>query len=226
MKKLKKEFKKDTKLIIMIVIMLTLLTLSLSYSVVFSVKSVSTIQTIKAGTLSVVIDNTSTPIYEDLLPTPEANLPSAVDSAVEGNYATLNFTNNGTIPTEFALTISRDLDALPSLSTDDDLLGFNYLNIGVFDGTNWINFGTSESPAYYTPISNLTLVNGSTDSYTVLTDTLQAEGNKTYRVYVWLSGTTPTDEIGKLVYLKLDIDYATVKNETMTADEIALLSAE
>lgn len=224
--KLKKELKKDTKLIIVIVVMLTILTLSLSYSVIFSVKSVSTIQTIETGTLSVVIDNTSTPIYEDLLPTPEANLPSAADSVIEGNYATINFTNNGTLATEFALTVSRDLDALPSLSTDNDLLGFNYLNVGVFDGTSWVNFGSPESPSYYIPIGNLTLVQGSTDSYTILTDTLQPEASKSYRVYVWLAGTTPTDEIGKLVYLKLNVDYATVNNETMTADEIALLSAE
>lgn len=222
--KIKKELKKDTKLIIVIVVLLTFLTLSLSYSAIFSVKSVSTIQTIEAGTLSIVIDNTSTPIYEDLLPTPTSSLPTAADSSVSGNYATLNFTNNGTIKTEFALTISRDLDALPSLSTDSDLLGLNYLNIGVFDGTNWINFGTSESPSYYIPISSLTLVDGSTDSYIVLTDILDASASKTYQVYVWLAETTPTDEIGKLVYLKLDVDYATVKEETMTADEIALLN--
>ena len=82
--KIKKELKKDTKLIIVIVVLLTILTLSLSYSAIFSVKSVSTIQTIEAGTLSIVIDNTSTPIYEDLLPTPEANLPTSAARTAGG----------------------------------------------------------------------------------------------------------------------------------------------
>ena len=221
--KLRKELKKDTRLIIVIVILLTILTMSLSYSVVFSVDSASTIQKIEAGTLSVVIDNTSTPIYDDLLPTPDSELPNAADAVVNSKYATINFTNNGTLNTEFALTMGRDYDSLPSLTTDDSLLPLNYLNVGVFDGTSWVNFGTDESPIYYTALSNLTLVQGTSDVYTILTDTLDVNENKEYKVYVWLSSSTPTDQIGKLVYLKLDLDYATVKSETMTSDEIALL---
>ena len=45
--KLKKEFKKDAKLILVVVVLLALLTLNLSYSLIFSVKSVSTIQEIR-----------------------------------------------------------------------------------------------------------------------------------------------------------------------------------
>lgn len=222
--KLSRELKKDSRLLLVVVLILTILTLSLSYSAVFSVDSASKIQKIETGTLSVVIDNVSSPIYDDLLPTPDEKLPTAVDSIVDSKYSLINFTNNGDYNTEFALTLGRDFENLPSLTTDADLLPLNFLNVGVHDGTGWVNFGTPESPAYYTALSDLTLVQGKTDTYTILTDTLNIDQNKEYRVYVWLANTTPTEHIGKLVYLKLDLDYAISKSETMTSEEIALLN--
>lgn len=222
--KLKKEFKKDAKLILVVVLLLALLTLNLSYSLIFSVKSVSTIQEIDAGTLSVVIDNTSTPIYDDLLPTSNSLLPTSADSVIDDKYSVITFTNNGTLKTDVALTISNDYDNMPSLSKDEDLLPFNYLNVGLYNGTEWINFGTQDSPQYYIPLSSLQLVTGTTDTYTLVTDTLNVGESKDYRVYVWLSESTPADKIGAIVSLKLNVDYMTSKSETMTESEIALLN--
>lgn len=222
--KLKKEFKKDAKLILVVVLLLALLTLNLSYSLIFSVKSVSTIQEIDAGTLSVVIDNTSTPIYDDLLPTSNSLLPTSADSVIDDKYSVITFTNNGTLKTDVALTISNDYDNMPSLSKDEDLLPFNYLNVGLYNGTEWINFGTQDSPQYYIALSSLQLVTGTTDTYTLVTDTLNVGESKDYRVYVWLSESTPADKIGAIVSLKLNVDYMTSKSETMTESEIALLN--
>lgn len=222
--KLKKEFKKDAKLILVVVLLLALLTLNLSYSLIFSVKSVSTIQEIDAGTLSVVIDNTSTPIYDDLLPTSNSLLPTSADSFIDDKYSVITFTNNGTLKTDVALTISNDYDNMPSLSKDEDLLPFNYLNVGLYNGTEWINFGTQDSPQYYIALSSLQLVTGTTDTYTLVTDTLNVGESKDYRVYVWLSESTPADKIGAIVSLKLNVDYMTSKSETMTESEIALLN--
>lgn len=221
--KIKKEWKKDTNIIMVSVILLTIMTLSLSYSALFSVQTQSTVQEINAGNLSIVIDNSSTPIYEDLLPTLNSALPTAADSVVSGDYATLNFTNNGDINAEYVLTISRDYNALPTLSTDEDLLPFNYLNVGIFDTINntWINFSNTDTPSYYVAVSSLTPVSGTTDAYPILNEIVNVGASKQYRVYVWLAEATPADEIGKLVYLKLDIDYTTVKAETMTSSEIA-----
>lgn len=223
--KLKRELKKDAKLIIVVVVLLALLTLNLSYSMIFQVKSVSTIQEINAGKLSVVIDNTSTPIYDDLMPTATSSLPSSSDSEISGDYSTITFTNNGTVKTDVALTISNDYDNMPSLSKDEDLLPFNYLNVGLYNGSEWVNFGTSSSPQYYVSLSSLQLVSGTTDTYTLITDTLDVGASKNYRVYVWLSESTPADKIGAVVSLKLNVDYATSKAETMTQDEIALLNS-
>lgn len=222
--KLRKELKKDTKLMLAVVLILALLTLNLSYSAIFSVKSVSTIQEIEAGTLSVVIDNTSTPIYDDLMPTATSDLPTSSNSEISSKYSTITFTNNGTLKTDVALTISNDYDNMPSLSKDEDLLSFNYLNVGLYNGTEWVNFGTTDSPQYYVALSSLQLVTGTTDTYTLVTDTLNVGESKDYRVYVWLSESTPADKIGSVVSLKLNVDYATSKTETMTEDEIALLN--
>ena len=136
----------------------------------------------------------------------------------------VSVTNNGTLKTDVALTISNDYDNMPSLSKDEDLLPFNYLNVGLYNGTEWVNFGTTDSPQYYVALSSLQLVTGTTDTYTLVTDTLNVGESKDYRVYVWLSESTPADKIGSVVSLKLNVDYATSKTETMTEDEIALLN--
>lgn len=226
--KLRKELRRNTKIIMLAVIVLTVITLSFSYSVLFSVQTQTSVQEFDTGNLSVVIDNTSTPIYEDLLPTSENTLPTAPDSVVDTNYATLSFTNTGTLDADFALTLSRDTSKLPSLVTDDDLLAFNYLNVGIFDTVKnaWVNFGSDESPLYYVAVSSLIPATGTTDVYPILNDRINVSENKQYRVYVWLAESVPAEEIGKLVYLKLDVMYTTVKAETMTPDEeIAMLES-
>ena len=208
--RLGREAKRDTQLIIISVLILTLVTLSVSYSAFFSVQSQSTIQEISTGTLDVVIDSASSAMStEDLFPTSETELPTASTSVVDGSYATLNLTNSGTLDADFSVTISYD--SLPSGKTTDDLITFNYLNIGIFDVDNneWINFGSTSSPVYYTPITGLTP--SETNVYPILRDVITtAEPTRQFRVYVWLSEDTPITEIGKLVYLKLDVKSATV----------------
>jgi len=206
----KKYLKRDTKLIILSVLVLTILTLNVSYSAFFSVSTPNTVQTISAGNLSVIIDGSTAMSSEDMFPTSPEDLPSPTKLAVDGTYATLNLTNSGTLDADFSVTITYD--SLPEGKTSEDLLSFNYLIVGIYDVTNtsWVNFGTSESPVYYTNITALTP--SDTDTYPILRSTIPALINNThqYRVYVWLSEETPSDEIGKLVYLKLNVKSATV----------------
>ena len=212
--RLGKEVKRDTQLIIISVLVLTLVTLSVSYSAFFSVQSQSTIQEISTGTLDVVIDSTSSAMStEDLFPTATSDLPTAANSVVdsgEGTYATLILKNSGTLDADFSVTIGYD--SLPSGKTTDDLIAMNYLTIGIFDVDNnsWVDFG---SGVYNTPITGLTATD--TNVYPILRDTISKSSNGTattreFRVYVWLSEDTPTTEIGKLVYMKLDVKSTTV----------------
>lgn len=205
--RLGKAIKRDTQLIIISVLILTLVTLSVSYSAFFSVQSQSTIQKISTGTLEVLIDNTSSAMaVDDLFPTSESKLPTSATSVVEGSYATLNLNNAGTLAADFSVTIGYD--ELPSGSTEEDLLEFNYLNLGIFDVTNntWHDFGNG---VYYTPITGLTA--SEENVYPILRDEIASGTQKQYRIYIWLSENTPTTEIGKIVYLKLDVKSTTLE---------------
>ena len=202
-----KKIKRYTQLIIISVIILTIVTLSVSYSAFFSVKSQSTVQEISTGTLDIVIDNSSAAMStEELYPTPELDLPTSADSVIDGSYAALNLTNNGTLDADFQFTIGYY--ALPAGKKASDLISFNYLNVGIFDVKNnkWLDFGSNN---FYIPISGLTP--SEENIYPILRDQIDAGEARQYKVYIWLSEGTPISQIGKLVYLKLDVKSTTIE---------------
>lgn len=201
--------KRNIQLTIIAVLILTLITIGVSYSAFFNIGGQGTIQMITTGTLDVVIDSTSAAITgEELLPTEETELPTLADSVVEGSYATVNILNQGTVDADFSVSITYD--TLPEDKTEEDLISFNYLNIGIFDVTNntWFNFGSDQSPVYYTPITGLTP--SETNVYPIIRSILPAGAEIQARVYIWLSEETPIHDIGKLVYLKLDVKSTTL----------------
>lgn len=203
------EVKRDTQLVIISVLILTLVTLSVSYSAFFSVQSQTTIQKITAGTLSVVIDTTSKSMTTtNMFPTPTENLPTAENPTISDtqDYATLSLTNDGTLEADFSVTLGYD--ELPNNKTEDDLLSFEYLNIGIFDTTNntWVDFGNGN---YYVKVT--ALESSGTDVYPILRDTIESGTTRQFRIYVWLSEDTPATEIGKIVYLKIDVKSVTVE---------------
>ncbi len=205
----RRKLKRDTEIIIIAVILLTVVTLSVSYSAFFAVRSQTTVQQITTGTLDVLIDSTSTAMgSDDLLPTNDTDLPTSANAVASGSYAKLVLKNNGTLDADFSVTISYD--NLPAGKTLDDVISFNYLNVGIYDAdrNEWVNFGTESSKSYYTSIAGLTPT--ATNTYPILDDIMTAGSTKEYRVYIWLSENTPASEIGKLVYLKLDVKSATV----------------
>jgi len=229
-----KEIKRDTQLIILSVIILTIVTLSVSYSAFFTVQSLSTIQEISTGDLNVevTIDNTHSILNED-----EELFPNTVDEITEGtggNYSMLTLLNNGNIDADFSVTLSYDFDKLRELSgysnlTDEELLDylvpFSYLNIGIYDDTEgvgkWVNFSSGTGEILYPAISGLTPTSEDANTYPILRDVVEANINGTekyqrkFKIYIWLSDETPTSEIGKYVYLKLNIKCA-AGNETIT----------
>ena len=216
--KIAKYFRNYTFVLVLSVIVVTLITMRVAYSAAFSVKSASTVQQINTGTLNVVIDNTLTQgiDIEELFPTTSSDLPTAVDSVVTGNYATLVINNTGTLNSAFSVAIDYDADSedLPDGATSSDFISFNYLIVGIYNvGTgNWVPFGSS----YYKQIGDIE-PNGE-GAYPILRDNISAPANinqtvsKTYRVYIWLREDTPISEIGKLAFLKLNVK-STTKND-------------
>ena len=198
-----KDIKKNTKLVIISVIALTLVMMSVSYSAFFSVQSQATVQQIKAGVLDVIIDNSSY-ITEDLLPSDVSVLPSAANSSehLSQLHGSITLLNEGTLPSEYSITISADTP------TGETAIDFQYINVGVVDVSNnvWHNFGTNESPIYYTALTTL----GNNNNFPILRDTIATNSSRVYRVYVWLSENTPVTEIGNYVYLKLNVKSMTI----------------
>ncbi len=200
--------KTNKKLIIVSVLVLTILTLNVSYSAFFDVKTQPTINSFTSGTLDVVIDSTSTKLSGELKPVATSTLPTAATTAINSAwpYATLKLTNSGTLPADFAVTLSYDT------ANASERLSFTYLNIGIHDGSKWVAFGTK----FYTPVTSLT--SSSTDVYPILRDTIQSNSTrnyqKTYKIFIWLSENTPITEIGKLVNLKINVRSTTVGGQS------------
>lgn len=197
----KKEVKTDIKMIIISVMILTLVTLSVSYASFFSVQPVATIREVTAGTLNVIINGTSMGT-SDMYPIATSELPTSSKSVIGGSYATLNLENAGTLAADYSVSISYDdTVTYPTGKTSADLISYNWLVVGVYnvDDNEWVEFDGS----YYISLSSITP--NSDGGYPILRDSVDSEGAKQYRIYVWLDENTPTTEIGKLVYLKLDV---------------------
>lgn len=226
-----KRYKRDVKIILLSVLLLTIITLSFSYSAFFSVQSLSTIQEISTGNLdvAVTIDNTNS-----ILNAEEELFPSTVDEIKNSNgyYSTLTLLNEGNIDADFVVTVSYDFDKLRQVSgyenkTDaqllEELVSFNYLNIGIYDDVNgnWINFSNGTGENLYPAISGLMASSEDENSYPVLRDKISTnvtgteDYHKRFKIYIWLSEETPSTEIGKFVYLKLNVKCA-AGDETIT----------
>lgn len=232
-----KEFKSDTQLIILSVIILTIVTLSFSYSAFFAVQSLSTVQEISTGNLdvTVTVDNQHSITEGDEI------FPSSTEDVTNGtggNYSVLNLLNKGDLDADFSVTLSYDFDKLREISeyskmSDSELtnylVSFSYLKVGIYDTVkgSWVNFSSGSGETFYPTVSSLTPSSSSNYSYPILRDMVYSEASnsadntkkyqRTYRIYVWLSDETPTSEIGKYVYLKLNIKSA-AGNETITEE--------
>ncbi len=195
-----KKIKRDTLIIIASVFVLTLLTMNFTYSYVFSVKSASKVETFKAGTLDVVVSGSTKMTTDSLMPALDSAFPTSADSPFKedsnSSYATLVLNNSSsTLPAQFSISIEDD--TLPEGKTEGDRVDKQYIKIGVYDAasTKWVLFSDN-------PVIQLS----SLEKGTIVNDSVKANESRTYYVFVWLSDTTPVTQIGKYVYLKLDVN--------------------
>lgn len=201
-----KGLKRDTQLVILSVLVLTIVSLRVSYSAFFSVKTQSSIQEITAGTLVVSAEGTNK-ITNELMPTTKEEIENIISGTMTtgdaaSQFITLTVNNTGNVKSDYSVSLSND--TIPSGVTGE-LLSFNYLYVAIYDVTNstWLQFkDTSNNGTTYTTIGSLATNNVAP----IIKDSIET-GNtaKQYKVYVWLSEDVPTSEIGKLVYLKLDV---------------------
>ena len=209
-----KKIRKSTLIIVLSVILLSIFTLRTTYSYIFSVKSNASVQTFKAGTLDISITESKQMTEKLLMPATGNDYPTSLEAVPEldsnNSYATLSIKNNGSLDAKFSVSIDYDTN-LPDGTTieeckKDKCVNFQYLIIGIYDSTSskWVNFASDGgAEVAYTQVGSLT---ANTDgSYPILTGTVKSTQTNNYQIFIWLSDTTPYDEIGKLAYLKLNV---------------------
>ncbi len=204
------KLKQNTKIVFISVIALTLIVLNVSYSAFFTVKSQENVQELTTGSLNVVVNNTKAITGKEMFPTENSKLPTAEDSVATGDYAELTLDNQGDLDADFSVTLSYDDASIPENQKSEEKLSLEHLKIGIHDETanKWVNFGDENNKVYSTTITALTSTGD--NSYPILRDNVTSKNKKQYKVYLWLAEDTPTSEIGKLIYLKLDIKSATI----------------
>ena len=211
--KLVKSIKRDTTIVMVSVILLTILTLNVSYSAFFDIKTKSSVQQISTGTFNVTASATPLAGTTEFFPA-SGTMPNAatatLPSTLSGNKSTLIVTNSGDIDASFTVTISKKTDGLPTGRTTADLIDMAQLYVAVRDvsANQWVNIAPSGAAAYNKQISTLTAVSANTE-YNLFSGTINKKGTsdttKTYEVYVWLASNADTSQIGKLVYLNLNV---------------------
>lgn len=192
--------KKQSFVIAVCVICLGIVLTGTSYALFFQVNTNTENQVVETGTLSVVYGKQSQMITEtDLMPmTDEDALQSSTISS------TIFIENDGTLPATYVLKIGEDWESFEEredfLNTDE-LVSLDYVKVAAYiDGKVIVNPIT---------ISDLTVADDDSSMYVLKTGSLDVSstGNttETLVVKVWLDSTIPTTEIGKYLYLKLDV---------------------
>lgn len=192
--------KKQSFVIAVCVICLGIVLTGTSYALFFQVNTNTENQVVETGTLSVVYGKQSQMITEtDLMPmTDEEALQSSTISS------TIFIENDGTLPATYVLKIGEDWESFEEredfLNTDE-LVSLDYVKVAAYiDGKVIVNPIT---------ISDLTVADDDSSMYVLKTGSLNVSstGNttETLVVKVWLDSTIPATEIGKYLYLKLDV---------------------
>ena len=192
--------KKQSFVIVICVICLALLLTGTSYALFFQVNTNTENQVVETGTLSVTYGSQSQMITETNL-VPMTDTEALSSSTVS---STIFIENNGTLPATYVLKIGEDWDSFyerEDFLDTDELVSLEYVRVAAYiDGKVIVN---------PTTISDLAVAEDDSSMYVLKTGSLDVSstGNttETLVVKVWLDSTIPTTEIGKYLFLKLDV---------------------
>ena len=192
--------KKQSFVIAICVICLGIVLTGTSYALFFQVNTNTENQVVETGTLSVTYGSQSQMITEtNLVPMTDAEALSS--STVS---STIFIENNGTLPATYVLKIGEDWDSFyerEDFLDGDELVNLDYVKVAAYIDGNVI--------VEPTLITNLDVAQDDSSMYVLKTGSLDVSstGNttETLVIKVWLDSAIPTSEIGKYLYLKLDV---------------------
>lgn len=203
----KHTIKKQSYVIAISAILLAIAVAGTSYALFFQVDSNSNNQVVETGSLAVTYaDNSSAISATELLPMADTE---ALNS--ETLVSTIYVENKGSLPANYVLTIGNDISLFEeefNYLPTDEFLNHDYIRIAVYQNGEMI-IGPKT-------LSSFEAAEGNNEMYKLTSGKLDVSstGNTTvtYAIKVWVSHDAPIDIIGKLIYLKVDVN-STVDEE-------------
>ena len=192
-----KIIKRETKVMAVIVVVLLVLVLGASYALFLRVASSQNNQVVKTGTLQVSYDSTNGYLngntYPDLLPMSDEN------GLLQSGYS-FSVKNTGNLKTEYTVYIYVDQESFDrdhsgeSLFADLNSLRYNFR----------VNSDTNTTVSTIGAQTKVT--EDGIDKYELYTGSVEGTNSQNNHVFrVWLDPSMATSNIGKYVYLKLEV---------------------
>lgn len=237
--KIKEQFKKlyaNRNLFIAVCVgILTISVIGVSYSAFFTVQTNTVNQEVTTGTLNVsysknYLDSNKKLDTDDLQPMSDEEALTSSEARI------IHIENNGTLPSEFTLTIGYDLESFKE--KDGELTPIDFVRFAVYEIDTLKNEKTLVSkPQSITdlPIYELDKNDSRNNRYTVLVDTIGTTDNtrlKNYQVKIWLSDKATPAASHTYFYINSEI-VATVEgakksynlNGVLKKDDVPLANA-
>ena len=193
-----KSIKKHSAFIAIGVILCVVLLAGTSYALFFQVNTNSENQVVKTGSLEISGSNKNKITVKNLEPMEDD------DALANDNLSfRVTITNTGSLPANYQLKISKDLDKLHNEKGNNaQFVDLNYVKIAAFIGEEQI-----------VPKKALGSITADSDgAFNIYTGSLGVEGkdngpvSANVTIKVWLDKDTPQSEIDKFLYLKLDVE--------------------
>ncbi len=228
--KIKEGFKKlyaNKNLFIAVCVgILTISVIGVSYSAFFTVQTNTVNQEVTTGTLNVLYSDSYIEANKSF-DTNDLQPMSDSDALNNSEARIIHIENKGTLPSEYTLTIGYDLDAYKN--KDSELTPIDFVRFAVYeiDTTNENRKTLISGPQNITdlPIYYLDEKDNTKNRYTVLVDTIEAEGTdsiKNYQVKIWLSDKATPAASHTYFYINSEI-VATVEGAKQSYDLSGIL---
>lgn len=186
--------KKHTIIIAICVICSVLLLAGTSYALFFQVNTNTENQVVKTGKLSVTYGSESKKITDISL------YPMSDEDAIEASNTTSSVAieNTGSLPANYRIKIGKDTEKFEDEApANAEHVSLDNVRVAAFIGEEQIVAPVT--------LSTLTVSSDDGNMFDLYSGTLAVDGKETILVKVWLDNQTQETEIGKYLYLKLDV---------------------
>jgi hypothetical protein len=208
-----KIIKRETKVMFLIVIILLIIVLGFSYALFMQVRSNSNNQVVTTGTLQVEYSSDNGYItngnYTDLVPVSN-------DSGLNQKGYAFSVKNTGNLPVTYYVYLYVNKDSYNEDKAAGNIKG------DLFEDVSLIKYNITTNDEENTSINRLSEQPNKTDDelikYQIYTGEIEANNSiNTHNLKIWLDDDADIEQIGKYIYLKLEVaSYITGQEEKIS----------